>query len=271
VDPLAELLGGTLDDFVRARDAKAKELAAAGDAEKAKEVKALRRPTVSAWAVNRLAHEGGDELDALFEAADRVRSEKGDALREAMRERTAAHGRALAKAKAILEAAGHAAQPETLRRIGGTLHAAEIGARARARVEAGMVTEDLDASSMEDDDAPATKPARVRPATAKTTTSSSTKSAPETVETRAQKEAREHARKEKQRREAEAKRLEQERDVARRSLEASERRVSQAQSSLEAAQRAHDVAEKETRDARARHEQAERAWRAAVAAAAKDD
>lgn len=60
-------------EFVKARDARAKQLRA-DDKDLAAQVKALRRPTVAAWLVNLLAHEAG-ALDPLLEL--------GAALREA--------------------------------------------------------------------------------------------------------------------------------------------------------------------------------------------
>ena len=42
-------------EFIAARDALAKRLKADGDATRAAEVKALRRPSVAAWAVNQVA------------------------------------------------------------------------------------------------------------------------------------------------------------------------------------------------------------------------
>lgn len=60
-------------EFVKARDARAKQLRA-DDKDLASQVKALRRPTVAAWLVNLLAHEAG-ALDPLLEL--------GAALREA--------------------------------------------------------------------------------------------------------------------------------------------------------------------------------------------
>lgn len=60
-------------EFVKARDARAKQLRA-DDKDLAAQVKALRRPTVAAWLVNLLAHEAG-ALDRLLEL--------GAALREA--------------------------------------------------------------------------------------------------------------------------------------------------------------------------------------------
>src|SRR5258708_38572272 len=86
-NPIERLYAGPIDDFPRARDAFAKELAAAGDDARAKGVKALRRPTVSAWGGERLAREARGGRGALLGAADRVRGAKGDALREAVRGR----------------------------------------------------------------------------------------------------------------------------------------------------------------------------------------
>jgi hypothetical protein len=43
-----------LDDFIRARNSLAKQLADAGNSEEAQRVKGLRKPNVTAWAVNQL-------------------------------------------------------------------------------------------------------------------------------------------------------------------------------------------------------------------------
>jgi hypothetical protein len=73
------------EDFTAARDAAAKQAKAGGDADRAKRLKALRRPSVSAWLVNRLAREQTDLLGQLLElgpalaAAQAARS--GDELR----------------------------------------------------------------------------------------------------------------------------------------------------------------------------------------------
>lgn len=66
VDDVADELYGVLPaDFVAHRDARVKELRKDGDDELAREVKALRRPTVAAWLVNLLARDGLDELSDL--------------------------------------------------------------------------------------------------------------------------------------------------------------------------------------------------------------
>ncbi len=60
-----ELYGVPLEDFVAARDELAKELIAAGDGDEAKRVKSLRKPTVTAWTLNRLARERPELMAAL--------------------------------------------------------------------------------------------------------------------------------------------------------------------------------------------------------------
>jgi hypothetical protein len=51
-DAVAELYGGPLAAFVAARDALAKDLRAAGRRDEAAEIKALRKPSVAAWALD---------------------------------------------------------------------------------------------------------------------------------------------------------------------------------------------------------------------------
>jgi hypothetical protein len=73
VDPRADDLY-TLDpsEFTAARDRLAAELKKAGERDGAAEVKALRRPTVTAWALNQLARRHGDEVRLLLAASAEV-------------------------------------------------------------------------------------------------------------------------------------------------------------------------------------------------------
>ena len=81
-DVAQELYGLPPEDFTAARDAAAK----AADKPLKADVKALRRPTVSAWLVNRLARDRPELLDqllALGPALAQAQAEgSGDALRE---------------------------------------------------------------------------------------------------------------------------------------------------------------------------------------------
>jgi hypothetical protein len=90
-----ELFGLAPEEFVAARDELARRLKREGDAEAAARVKALRRPPVSAWAVNRLAREQGPALAPLLAAGERLRA----ATQAALAGEGAAELRAAAKAE----------------------------------------------------------------------------------------------------------------------------------------------------------------------------
>jgi hypothetical protein len=90
---VADLYGLPLEEFTRARDELAKELRRAGKKEDADAVRALRKPTVSVWAVNQAARRAPQQTRALVEAGEKLRKAQRaavsghdpDALREAQR------------------------------------------------------------------------------------------------------------------------------------------------------------------------------------------
>jgi hypothetical protein len=135
-----------LDRFTPERDALAGELKAAGAAEDAKRVKALRKPVVSAWAVNALAREdpaGIAELAALgrrLRDAQRQALSGGDAepLRAALENRRALVGRLSTAALAVLEREGAGGSSQT-DEIAATLDAAAVDEEAAAAVAAGRL------------------------------------------------------------------------------------------------------------------------------------
>ena len=61
------------EEFTAARDAAAKDVRA-DDAELAKQVKALKRPSASAWLVNQLARQRADRLEELLALGDDLRA-----------------------------------------------------------------------------------------------------------------------------------------------------------------------------------------------------
>lgn len=65
---IAHVYRGPLEDFVRRRDALAKELRSAGERESASTVKALRKPSRIAWALNLAALDGPKAVDPLVAA-----------------------------------------------------------------------------------------------------------------------------------------------------------------------------------------------------------
>ena len=112
-----------LGEFIGARNELAKRLKAGGDGEAAATVKALAKPSVTAWAANALYHQERQLFDDLLDAASSVRaalSGKGD-RRQAEAAKRQALKALLSRAAKILAAAGHAATPANRQRISHTL------------------------------------------------------------------------------------------------------------------------------------------------------
>ncbi|MFD0534906.1 hypothetical protein ACFQY7_15295 [Actinomadura luteofluorescens] len=72
-----ELYGVPPADFVETRKRLVQEAKGAGDAALAKRIGALRRPTLSAWAVNLLARSAADELTGLLDVGEEMRAAWG--------------------------------------------------------------------------------------------------------------------------------------------------------------------------------------------------
>ncbi|HVE98972.1 MAG TPA: hypothetical protein VNA12_07315 [Mycobacteriales bacterium] len=68
------------EEFVAARDALARRLRAAGDAEAAATVRALRKPAVAAWLLNEVARDEPETLQRALDLADRLAAAQAHAL-----------------------------------------------------------------------------------------------------------------------------------------------------------------------------------------------
>jgi hypothetical protein len=149
-----ELFGLPPEEFVAARDELARRLRREGDAEAAKQVKALRRPSLSAWAVNRLARERGRALGPLLAAGERLRAahqaalagEGAAELRSAAKAEREAVAGLVETALELLREAGHPTTDATRDRVAATLHAAAASPDAADLVRDGRLTTDLDPS-----------------------------------------------------------------------------------------------------------------------------
>jgi hypothetical protein len=146
-----DLYGAPLDEFVARRDALARELRRSGDREVADRVKALTKPSVPAWAVNRLAREHPDEVAHLLRTGEHLRNVQGwllrreadpTDLRRAVESERAAAGSLVGRAADLLSAAGRAPRGDVLERIAETLHAAAADDEVRADVERGRLVRD---------------------------------------------------------------------------------------------------------------------------------
>jgi hypothetical protein len=128
---LAALYRRPLGEFVAARDQLARQLRAAGDRDAARQVARLRRPSLSAWAANQLAHAAPHAMAELLATGAALQQAQQAALADhpdaARRLRTAsAHLRAAItrltqRAETLLHRAGHAASDATLARLAATL------------------------------------------------------------------------------------------------------------------------------------------------------
>ena len=153
---IAELYALPLEEFTSARDGLAKRLRADGDRDRANDVKALRKPTVTAWAINRVRDRNRERVDDLLEAGARLRDaqehvvDSGDrsVLRNAgARERELVEA-LVESAAGELEASGHAATPAIRSRLFATLHAAVGDEEARAQLTAGCLVRDYELSGL---------------------------------------------------------------------------------------------------------------------------
>jgi hypothetical protein len=150
-DEADELYALPLEEFTPARDSLAKRLRDDGDKEAAAGVKALRKPSVPAWAVNQVARADKKAVDALFDAGARLQDAQKKLMRggdaKAVQEATAAERDAvkklLAAARKRLEAGGHGATESTLERVADSFYATAVDPDARENVRAGRLTKEL--------------------------------------------------------------------------------------------------------------------------------
>jgi hypothetical protein len=138
-DEVDRLYHAPLESFTEARNALASELKKAGRDEDAEAVRALRKPSASAWATNQLARRHLREVDAFLDAAARLRKvqlEGGD-----VREATRAERDALER---LVRLAGEYAASTQLPRVRQTLEAAAVAEDAAAQVRAGRLERELE-------------------------------------------------------------------------------------------------------------------------------
>jgi hypothetical protein len=146
-----ELYGLPPGDFTSARDERAKELRG-DDREAANAVKALRKPTVAAWALNQLARRRTKELKELLRAGEQLRSAQEKLLaggdRSGFQSAAAAERDQVAKltADALSLAAEAGERGAGLdQKIAATLHAAALDEETASELQAGRLTKEREA------------------------------------------------------------------------------------------------------------------------------
>jgi hypothetical protein len=138
-------------EFTRARDARAKELRKE-DREAADAIKALRKPTVAAWALNQLARRRRKELGRLLEAGEELRAAQEELLaggdRGAFQEAAAQERELVAELSAGAAAlASEAGQSATglQEKVAETLHAAALDEETAEELRAGRLVREREA------------------------------------------------------------------------------------------------------------------------------
>jgi hypothetical protein len=158
-DVVDELYAAPPDEFIARRDALAKELRGT-DRAAADAVKKLRRPSVSAAAVNRLARSSADDVEALLGAGEALRqAQLGGGDRDAIRAAARDEREAVEK---LVRQAGKLS-PAALEEVRETLHAAATDEDVRELVRRGVLTEARQAVGLGGFGAAAPTPAKPRP------------------------------------------------------------------------------------------------------------
>jgi hypothetical protein len=140
-----------LEEFTKARNDLAARLRKAHQSEAAAEVRSLKKPTLVAWAANRLARDEPKLTAALLEAGERLRETQqralaGNAKQEEIADAASAERETI---RGLLTAArrrfGDRATSALLDTLSQTLRAAAVDTAARPLLERGRLTEELKA------------------------------------------------------------------------------------------------------------------------------
>jgi len=133
--------------FRAARDERAAQARAAGDADLAAAIRKLRRPTVSAWLVNLLVREDPGQVDELLELGGSLREAQqalaGDRLRELSGQRRRLITALTQEARRLAEQAGQPLSAQAEREVQETLEAALADPGIAEAVRSGWLTSAL--------------------------------------------------------------------------------------------------------------------------------
>jgi len=262
-----ELYGLPPSAFREARDERAGQARAAGERDLADAIRKLRRPTVSAWLVNRLAREAPGQVDELLELGESLREAQqalaGDRLRELSTQRRRLVTGLVQEARRLAEQAGQPFSASAEREVQDTLEAALADPAVADAVRSGRLTTALSYAGLGAVDVdgavavwpePVEQPRRAAPAGDREREArrpAASKRRPRDAGT-APGDREEAKAAERARREAEAA------ERAQREAEAAERNRQEAAEDVREAQASLDEAEREVTSAREQHEARQR-------------
>lgn len=143
------------DQFTRARDALAKELASKGQSKEAQAIRKLKRPVVAAWVINRLAQQHPERIETFLASARALEKAHRRAMsgvaaepfKEANRAFQQSLDALLKEVNASLAATGRTATGDLIRLVEETLRAAALGTEEeRSALVQGVLTRPLQSS-----------------------------------------------------------------------------------------------------------------------------
>ncbi|MET3960430.1 methyl-accepting chemotaxis protein [Marmoricola sp. OAE513] len=137
------LYAGAVGDFTASRDSAAKAATAAGDKPLGARIKALRKPSLAAWAVNVLVRRESEQIDQVLELAASLRaaaeSLDGDGLRTLTRQRRQLTAALTTTAGQLSREHGVRLTPAVADQVEGMLTAALLDPVAGDVVRSGLV------------------------------------------------------------------------------------------------------------------------------------
>jgi hypothetical protein len=155
-DEVNDLFKLPLPEFTGARNTLSTLLKKRGLADDANFVKALAKPSISAWTVNQLYWKHREAFDSLLAAGQGFREAQGSGragkvadMRRSLDARREALSHLADLATSLLHDAGHNPTPDTIRRITTTLEALSAHASLSAGLTLGRLTQDVDPPGFE--------------------------------------------------------------------------------------------------------------------------
>jgi hypothetical protein len=153
-EELDRLFGLPRAEFTAARNDLARRMKQAGQNAIAARIRELRKPTVPVWTVNQLARRHPEDVQALLEAVENLRSAQEQALRsdeaQSLRAATSAEREALRtlthRAHEFIAGEGQPPSAAVVERIASLLRAAAVDPVGRDLLAAGRLTEELEAT-----------------------------------------------------------------------------------------------------------------------------
>ncbi|QUH00655.1 hypothetical protein HUO13_07375 [Saccharopolyspora erythraea] len=138
------------NEFTGARGERVAQARERGDRELARAIGKLRKPTLAAWALNRVAVADRERLEQLVDVGDRLRSAqrslRADDLRELDRQRSRLHRDLVERAAALAGEAGQELGNQARQQVEQTLNAALSDPDSAGEVCAGTLAKPLDYS-----------------------------------------------------------------------------------------------------------------------------